>query len=102
MQLEALYNYQKTIVNGYVEVYNELVRSKNLKRVFDIRTKESDALVQSIVIADKLFNTGRATYLEVLFAQQNALQARLQLVETRKDQFLTSVNMYKALGGGGR
>jgi outer membrane protein, multidrug efflux system len=101
-QLELLYNYQKTIVNGYVEVYNELLRTKNLQQVFDVKTREAIALTQSIDISEKLFRTGRANYLEVLFAQQNALQARLELVETKKSQLLTTVNMYKALGGGWR
>lgn len=101
-QLESLYNYQKTIVNGYVEVYNEILRTKNLQQVIEVRSKETEALIQSIDISEQLFRTGRATYIEVLFAQQNALKAKLDLNEAKKNQFLTTVNLYKALGGGWR
>lgn len=101
-QLESLYNYQKTIVNGYVEVYNEILRAKNLQQVIEVRSKETEALIQSIDISEQLFRTGRATYIEVLFAQQNALKAKLDLNEAKKNQFLTTVNLYKALGGGWR
>jgi outer membrane protein TolC len=39
MQLAALYNYQKAIVNGFVEVYNEMLRIKNLQQVFELKTE---------------------------------------------------------------
>lgn len=101
-QLEALYNYQKTIVNGYVEVYNELIRLQNLQQVAELKTQQSEAMTSSITISEALFKTARASYLEVLFTQQNALQANLELIETKKDQWLTIINIYKALGGGWR
>lgn len=100
VQLEAYYQYQKTILTGYVEVYNEMLRVKNLEQVFELKNKEVTSLSQSIDIAELLFKAGRATYLEVLLTQQNALQARLELVETKKKQFQTTVNLYKTLGGG--
>lgn len=99
-QLEAYYQYQKTILTGYVEVYNEMLRVKNLEQVFELKNKEVASLSQSIDIAELLFKAGRATYLEVLLTQQNALQAKLELVETKKKQFQTTVNLYKTLGGG--
>ncbi|MFO0792948.1 MAG: TolC family protein [Candidatus Brocadiaceae bacterium] len=99
-QIEALYNYQKTIINGYIEVYNEMNNIKNLERAYHFITKKTAALTQSIEISSELYKTGRATYLEVLIAQQNALQSKLELVNTKKQQFNASVNIYKALGGG--
>ena len=99
-QLETLYQYQKAVLNGYIEVHNELLRVKNLEEVFALKSKEAEALTQSISIAEDLFKAGRASYLEVFLTQQNALQARLALVDTKKKQFLTGVNLYKALGGG--
>lgn len=60
------------------------------------------ALTQSIEISLELFKTGRANYLEVLIAQQNALQSKLELVNTKQQQFNAGINIYKALGGGWR
>lgn len=101
-QLEALYNYQKTIMNGYIEVNNEVQRVKKLEDIFDLKTKEASVLSKNIETASLLFKTGRANYLEVLITQQNALQAKLELMNTKKDQFISVVNVYKALGGGWR
>jgi multidrug efflux system outer membrane protein len=101
-QTEALYNYQQNIINGYVEVYNELAKLKRLQEMHDLRTKESQALSQSVDISTELFKSGRATYLEVIISQQKSLDAQLQLVEARKRQNITKTNVYKALGGGWR
>lgn len=101
-QQESLYQYSKTIVHAYTEVYTGLLRADNLKQIYQLKTEETNALSQSISVAQELFRTGRATYLEVLFAQQNTLKAKLELVETRKQQLFTSVQLYKSLGGGWR
>ncbi len=101
-QLEALYNYQKSIVNGYTEVYNHINGIANLETIHAFKTDEVNALTESIETSAELFRTGRATYLEVIVAQQNALLARLELVDIRKQQFISTVNLYKALGGGWR
>jgi multidrug efflux system outer membrane protein len=101
-QVERLYNYQESILNGYVEVYNELNNINNLQQKIVLKNDEVNALTQSIQISTDLFKSGRADYLEVLFAQQNALQVRLELVRSQNALRTSTVNMYKALGGGWR
>jgi NodT family efflux transporter outer membrane factor (OMF) lipoprotein len=99
-QVETLYSYQSTILNAYLEVNTEMIRIANLKELLKLKTEETQELNNSIEIASDLFKFGRANYLEVLTVQQNALQAELDLIEVQKQQFETTVNVYKALGGG--
>jgi len=99
-QVELLYNYQKSILNGYVEVYNQLNNLNNLQRIFGYRNEKVNILSQSIQTSNDLFRTGRANYLEVLLTQQNTLNARLDFIDVRKRQMLSQINIYKALGGG--
>jgi multidrug efflux system outer membrane protein len=99
-QIEALYNYQKAILDAYVEVSNELSGMRNLEQVHQHKNQEVKALVQATEIAKDLYMTGSATYLEVLIAQNSSLKARLELVNVRKNQLQTRVNLYKTLGGG--
>lgn len=101
-QLQALYDYQKTILSGFTEVANELSSIKNLEQLYQKKSNESAALTRSIDIAKDLFKSARANYLEVLIAQRDALSAKLELVEARKRQFNSVINIYKALGGGWR
>jgi len=100
LQVGAMYNYQKTILNGFAEVSNELSNINNLEKVYNLKSKEVEVLIKSIDISNDLFKSARANYLEVLMAQRDALESKLELVEARKRQFNSITNIYKALGGG--
>lgn len=102
IQLEAMYNYQKNILNGHVEVYNEMTRIKNLDSIASFKTQEVQDLASSIDISSELFKTGKSNYVEVLMVQKGALESKLELIEVKKRQYNTMVNIYKALGGGWR
>jgi NodT family efflux transporter outer membrane factor (OMF) lipoprotein len=101
-QLTAMYNYQKTILNGYVEVANELSNLNNLQQIISLKKQQSAVLTQSVETSNELYKSGRATYLEVLLAQQNSLQTQLELISVNKRQRIATVNIYKTLGGGWR
>lgn len=99
-QLTAMYNYQKTVLNAYVEVANQLAAIQNLGQINALKKQQSDVLGQSVTTANELYKFARASYLEVLIAQQSALQSNLELINIVKQQRLSTINIYKALGGG--
>lgn len=99
-QLSAMYNYQKAILNAYVEVANQLSNIKKLNEAGELKRQQSEVLKQSVEAANELYKAARASYLEVLVAQQSALQSNLQLIDVVKQQRLASIGIYKALGGG--
>ncbi len=101
-QISAMYDYQKAILNSYIEVYNQMSNINNLNKFYEIKNKEATTLSSSIDIAKDLFKYDRANYLEVLTVQRDALSAKLELVEAKKNQFIAVTNVYKALGGGWR
>jgi multidrug efflux system outer membrane protein len=81
-------------------VANELSNIQNLEQIHSRKKQQSEALKQSVETSDELYKSARATYLEVLIAQQNALQANLELIDVIKQQRIATVKIYKALGGG--
>ncbi|WP_348798246.1 TolC family protein [Flavobacterium adhaerens] len=99
-QLQAVFEYEKTILNAHIEVLNGLSKIENLKKSYDQKEHQVEALTNSIEITNKLFSAARADYMEVLLTQRDALESKIQLVETKKDQMTARVNMYKTLGGG--
>jgi multidrug efflux system outer membrane protein len=99
-QVQTLYEYEKTIINAYVEVLNSVNNTQNLKSSFDYKQKQVDAMNQSINILTNLFTSARADYMEVLMTQRDALDARIELVETKQEQLHNWVSLYQALGGG--
>ena len=60
-----------------------------------------EALQASVVAANQLFQNARAEYVEVLLAQHELMEAKMVLIETKKEQLGAIVNAYQALGGGG-
>jgi len=99
-QLQAVYEYEKAILNAYIEVASQLSNIDNLKKSYDLKDGQTKALIESIDLSTRLFQSARVEYIEVLLAQREALEAKMELVETKKDQLLAQVNMYRALGGG--
>ncbi len=99
-QLTAMYKYQETILTAYVEVANELANIQNLQQSNALKKQQSDVLKQAVETSKELYKYARATYLEVLIAQQSALQSNLELIDVMKQQRIATINIYKALGGG--
>jgi len=99
-QIQAVYNYRRTVLNAYTEVATQLSNLENYNKIFEIKSREVNTLTASIDIAGALFKNARADYLEVLLTQRDMLESRLELIESRLDQYNTVTNLYRALGGG--
>lgn len=99
-QLQALYAYEKTVISAYLEVANQMSNIENLNDNYKLKVRQVDALNQSISISNDLFRYAKADYLEVLMTQRDALEAKMELIETQKARMSAVVNIYKGLGGG--
>ena len=99
-QIQSAYDYEKTLLNAYMEVANQLSNTDNLKKNYDMKNNQVQALTQSTEISLKLFKSARADYMEVLLTQRDVLESKMELIEIRMKQMNALVNTYKALGGG--
>ena len=99
-QLQALYNYERTILNAYFDVSNDVSKIDNLGKSYAFKSMQVDALNRSIEVSNALFRSARADYLEVLMTQRDALESKLELIETKKAQLGAVVHVYRDLGGG--
>ncbi len=99
-QIQSMFEYQKSILNGYVEVTTELSNINNLEKMHEVKAKEVEVLNRSVSIATDLYKAARANYLEVLTAQRDALSSTLELIEVKKQQLMAMTKVYRALGGG--
>jgi outer membrane protein TolC len=99
-QIQAAFNYERTILTAYIEVANQLSNINNLQKSYDLRSKQVQTLTHSIDISTRLFRSARADYMEVLLTQRDALESKFELIETKKMQMNAKVNIYRALGGG--
>lgn len=99
-QLQAIYNYERTILNAYIEVANQVAKVDNMQKSFNVKSKQVEALNQSVNISNDLFLSTRADYMEVLMTQRDALESKFDLIESKMAQMNAMVNIYRALGGG--
>jgi NodT family efflux transporter outer membrane factor (OMF) lipoprotein len=99
-QVAAVYRYQQVVLKAYTEVLNELSMIRNTAQGYDLKSRQVEALVDSISLSTQLFDSARADYSEVLLTQREALEARVELVEMRQAQLMAAVKAYRALGGG--
>lgn len=98
--MEAYYNYQQTIIRGFSEVVTSLQGIENYGKALTFKGSQVEELRQAASTANDLFVAGYATYLEVVTAQRNVLEAELELADVKKEQFLSLIDLYRALGGG--
>ena len=99
-QIQAVYKYEQTVLNAYLEVMNQLSGNKNYSESYVMKTNQVEILNSSVAISNSLFKSARADYTEVLLTQREALEAKMELMEIKKKQLNAEVNIYKALGGG--
>ncbi|MEQ8239109.1 MAG: TolC family protein [Cyclobacteriaceae bacterium] len=101
-QIQAVYQYEQTILKAYIEVANQLSNMNNLDKRYSLKEEQVSALIEAVSISNNLFRGARADYMEVLLTQRDALESRFDLVETKMEQMRAWVGIYRALGGGWR
>jgi multidrug efflux system outer membrane protein len=101
-QLQAIYNYQRVILEAFTQVINRVTTVENYSRSIDIKKQQLAVLDQAVTVAEDLYQNARpgVDYLDVLFAQQALRDARVALIDTKTEQLAAIVNTYQALGGG--
>ena len=97
---QALAQYQQAALNSYREVANALV---SVKKLGEARLELEDgveALRDAAALARSRYDTGLATYLEILTADQQLFDQEILLAQTRGEELRAFVELYRALGGG--
>jgi multidrug efflux system outer membrane protein len=97
---EMVAAYQKSIQNGFREVSDALIDHDRNQQ----QRKQEELFVAALQDADRLsmlrYQGGLDSYLQVLDAERNLFQGQLELARLRRDELVSVVQLYKALGGG--
>jgi len=99
-QRAALENYKLAIRNAFADVDNALVANQKLRQQLAAQVKLVAALQQYNDLARLQYDGGYVGYSTVLQAEQALFPAELNLASIRAQVFASSVNLYKAMGGG--
>ena len=97
---QAKLAYQQTALSAFGDVANALVTRQRLAEVRERQERAVAAYRDAVRISTQRYTAGRASYFEVLQSQQLLFPAEAALAQTRRDQLVAVVQLYKALGGG--
>ncbi len=104
MQYEQSYNkWQNAVLKAANEVSNALVSYNSSAEKGELESKRVAVLKQNVEDTKKLMSSSsNTTYLEVISAQSNLLNAEISEVTDQFNKMQAVVNLYLALGGGAR
>jgi multidrug efflux system outer membrane protein len=92
--------YKQTVLVAFSEVSDALIAQTTLVDQRVALEGQVASLKEAVDLSLLRYNAGRASYFEVLEAEQLLFPAEDALARTQRDQILVVVNLYKALGGG--
>ncbi|MCK5102632.1 MAG: efflux transporter outer membrane subunit [Cyclobacteriaceae bacterium] len=97
---QLLNDYEGTFLNALREVEDALVAVDTYGKEFDSRIKQLDAASLALEMAWVRYESGLTSYLEILDLQRSQFSSKLKASEILQLQLTSSINLYKALGGG--
>ena len=96
----AVAQYEQTVQTAFREVADALIERRKVK---EIRAQQEQLVVtlqDRSRLAYTRYEGGVDTLLNALDAERELFDAQLQLTQTRRNELLSLVQLYKALGGG--
>jgi len=97
---QEVYEYEKTVMDVFREVNNAINTHQKVKEVRESRETLYYSVESYLKLARLQYINGITTYLDVLDAQRQMLDAEIALNSAILDELVSVVSLYKALGGG--
>ena len=94
LQIEALYNYDKTLLTAFIETSNLQSKITNIARLQQFKYQQEKALERAVSAAQKLYLNNRATYLEVLDSERGQLDCKMELIDVKLQQLSSLIELY--------
>lgn len=97
----AQLDFEKSLINAGMEVSNALAAYHSSDELIANSEEQVRLLDQAYSDTEFLWQNGNTTtYLEILSARMNLLQAKLGLINNRYSKVINAITLYQALGGG--
>jgi NodT family efflux transporter outer membrane factor (OMF) lipoprotein len=96
----ALFTYQATVVQAFVQVADLLQALAHDEQAVTAQARTRDSAEASLRLANSAFNGGAAGYLPVIDAQRQVNAARLDYVRAEAQRYVHTVQLFAATGSG--
>jgi multidrug efflux system outer membrane protein len=99
-QRQAVYAYEKTLLQAFREVEDALVTLRKVGQQRGEQQQRATAEGQVVELAELRYKGGVSDYLEVLDAQRSFFNAQIDDATTASEHTRSLIQLYKALGAG--
>jgi outer membrane protein, multidrug efflux system len=97
---QAKNQYEQTVLGALREANDALVGLRLSRDQLAAQETQTQALRRAFALAEKRYESGVSSYLEVLDAQRGLFAAEIGLAQVQRQYLGATVQLYKALGGG--
>lgn len=97
---QSIAQYKQAVTVAFQETSDALIAQQTLVGQREALQRQVASLREAVDLALQRYDAGRASYFEVLDAEQLLFPSEDALAQTQRDQLVAVVNLYKALGGG--
>jgi outer membrane protein, multidrug efflux system len=97
---QARLQYEKAVLNAFAEVENALISTDTYKREYEARRFQAIASGGAAMLSRSRYDAGYTNYLELLENERTELDAQLLAAQALQFHLQSTVQLYKALGGG--
>lgn len=99
-QKEAYLSFVQTLLNAGAEVNNLYSQVQTHREQAAMYAQRTAALKRAVYATRMLMESASSSYLEVLTAEQNLLNAQLAELTNSYNEISSTISLYQALGGG--
>ena len=97
---EVTAQYGQIVVTAFREVHDSLVANRSARDVLAAETDRRNQIAKAYEVAVLRYDAGRTSFLEVIDAQRQLLEAETLRIDAARDARLSIVDFAKSLGGG--
>jgi multidrug efflux system outer membrane protein len=97
---ESLAAYQRSVQNAFRDVSDSLIAYRRTQEYRASQEQNTQAHRDATATANDRYDGGVTSYLEVLYNEQELFNSELTLAQARRNELLSVVQLYRALGGG--
>ncbi len=96
----ALANYREQVLVAFRDVEDQLAALRLLADQSEAQSRSVDASSRATLLSGSRYRNGYVSQLELLDAQRSELRNRRQALQVKSAQYLATVGLIRALGGG--
>ena len=99
-QRRFLANYKRTIISSFREFEDALIATKKTKEQRESQARRVAAVETYFKLSKIRYDEGYTDYITVLDSVRQLFDAQIDLIQAQSDNFVASINLYRAMGGG--